>query len=138
MCNFFADLQENRESLESYFTGKDMFDMWKKQTLEYYISKPVTHKEIEELDFETRIRKRDELLAQKFSNNEQKQYHNSITGKYAKIFSFFPYLPVFNLFAILYSFIPTFHTTEKPRKPYGSGVILRLDTMYLTVLYILF
>ena len=49
-----------------------MFDMWKKQTLEYYTSKPVTHKGIEELDFETRIRKRDELLAQKFSNNEQK------------------------------------------------------------------
>ena len=72
MCNFLADLQENRENLESYFTGKDMFDMWKKQTLEYYTSKPVTHKEIEELDFETRIRKRDELLTQKFSNNEQK------------------------------------------------------------------
>ena len=65
-----ADLQENRESLESYFTGKDMYDMWKKQTLEYYTVKPVTHKEIEELDFETRIRKRDELLAKKFSNNE--------------------------------------------------------------------
>ncbi len=64
--------QENRESLESYFTGKDMFDMWKKQTLEYYTSKPVTHKETEELDFETRIHKRDELLTQKFSNNEQK------------------------------------------------------------------
>ena len=30
MCNFLADLQENRESLESYFTGKDMYDMWKK------------------------------------------------------------------------------------------------------------
>ena len=72
MCNFLADLQENRESLESYFTGKDMFDMWKKQTLEYYTSKPVTHKETEELDFETRIRKRDELLTQKFSNDEQK------------------------------------------------------------------
>ena len=49
-----------------------MFDMWKKQTMEYYTSKHVTHKEIEELDFETRIRKRDELLTQKFSNNEQK------------------------------------------------------------------
>ena len=83
MCNFLADLQENRENLESYFTGKDMFDMWKKQTLEYYTSKPVTHKEIEELDFETRIRKRDELLTQKFSNNEQKQYHNSITGRFS-------------------------------------------------------
>lgn len=37
-----------------------------KQTLEYYTAKPVTHKEIEELDFETRIRKRDELLAKNF------------------------------------------------------------------------
>ena len=63
MCNFLADLQENRESLESYFTGR-----------------------------------------------------------YAKIFIFFPYLPVFNLFAILYSLILNFYTTEKPRKPYGSGV----------------
>lgn len=70
MCNFLADLQENRESLESYFTGKDMFEMWKKQTLEYYTSKPVTHKEIEELDFETRIEKRDELLAKKFSSRK--------------------------------------------------------------------
>ena len=33
---------------------------------------PIKDKEIEELNFETRIRKRDELLAQKFSNNEQK------------------------------------------------------------------
>ena len=47
MCNFLSDLQENRERLESYFTGKDMYDMWKKQTLECYTAKPVTHKEIE-------------------------------------------------------------------------------------------
>ena len=63
MCHFLADLQENRESLESYFTGR-----------------------------------------------------------YAKIFIFFLYLPVFNLFAILYSLILIFCSTEKPRKPYGSGV----------------
>ena len=63
MCNFLADLQENRESLESYFTGR-----------------------------------------------------------YAKVFIFFPYLPVFNLFAILYNLILVFYSTEKPRKPCGSGV----------------
>ena len=63
MCNFLADLQENRESLESYFTGR-----------------------------------------------------------YAKVFIFFLYPPVFNLFAILYSLILIFCSTEKPRKPYGSGV----------------
>ena len=131
MCNFLADLQENRESLESYFTGKDMFDMWKKQTLEYYTSKPVTHKEIEELDFETRIRKRDELLTQKFSNNEQKWYHNSITGRYAKVFIFFPYLPVFNLFAILYSLILNFLLNRKTPETLRFRGILRLDTCTL-------
>ena len=54
MCNFLADLQENRESLESYFTGR-----------------------------------------------------------YAKVFIFFPYLPVFNLFAILYSLILNFLLNRK-------------------------
>ena len=131
MCNVLADLQENRENLESYFTGKDMFDMWKKQTLEYYTSKPVTHKEIEELDFETRIRKRDELLTQKFSNNEQKYYHNSITGRYAKVFIFFPYLPVFNLFAILYSLILNFLHNRKTPETLRFRGILRLDTCTL-------
>ena len=77
------------------------------------------------------ILERDELLIQKFSNH-------SITGRYAKIFIFFPYLPVFNLFAILYSLILIFYTKEKPRKPYGSGAILRLNTWYLVIpIYIL-
>ena len=67
------------------------------------------------------ILERDELLIQKFSNN-------SITDRYTKIFIFFLYLPVFNLFAILYSLILKFYTTEKPRKPYGFRGILRLDT----------
>lgn len=32
MCQFLASLNENRESFESYFTPKDMFDIWKKQS----------------------------------------------------------------------------------------------------------
>ena len=77
MCNFLADLQENRESLESYFTGR-----------------------------------------------------------YAKIFIFFPYLPVFNLFAILYSLILNFLHNRKTPETLRFRGILRLDTMYLAVLYI--
>ena len=77
MCNFLADLQENRESLESYFTGR-----------------------------------------------------------YAKIFIFFPYLPVFNLFAILYSLILNFLLNRKTPETLRFRGILRLDTMYLTVLNI--
>ena len=77
MCNFLADLQENRESLESYFTGR-----------------------------------------------------------YAKVFIFFPYLPVFNLFAILYSLILNFLLNRKTPETLRFRGILRLDTMYLAVLNI--
>ena len=77
MCNFLADLQENRESLESYFTGR-----------------------------------------------------------YAKVFIFFPYLPVFNLFAILYSLILNFLHNRKTPETLRFRGILRLDTMYLAVLNI--
>ena len=72
MCNFLADLQENRESLESYFTGR-----------------------------------------------------------YAKIFIFFPYLPVFNLFAILYSLILNFLPNRKTPETLRFRGILRLDTCTL-------
>ncbi len=33
MCQFLASLNESRESFESYFTPKDMFDIWKKQKI---------------------------------------------------------------------------------------------------------
>ena len=72
MCNFLADLQENRESLESYFTGR-----------------------------------------------------------YAKVFIFFPYLPVFNLFAILYSLILNFLHNRKTPETLRFRGILRLDTCTL-------
>ena len=70
------------------------------------------------------ILERDELLTQKFSNN-------SITGRYAKIFSFFPYLPVFNLFAILYSLILNFLHNRKTPETLRFRGILRLDTCTL-------
>ncbi len=72
ICNFISSFQENRESLESYFTSKEVFEIWKQQSLDYYKSLPLTHKEIEELDYETRIQKRDELLDKKFSKKEEK------------------------------------------------------------------
>lgn len=70
MCNFLSDLRENRESQESYFTGKDMYEMWKKQTLDYYKVLPLTDQPIEELDFAERIRRRDQLLAEKYKKTE--------------------------------------------------------------------
>ena len=71
MCNFLAELRENRESLESYFTGKDMFEMWKKQTLDYYKVMPITDQPIVDLDFNERIKRRDQLLAEKYKKSEE-------------------------------------------------------------------
>ena len=67
------------------------------------------------------ILERDELLIQKFSNN-------SITDRYTKIFIFFLYLPVFNLFAILYSLILNFLHNRKTPETLRFRGILRLDT----------
>ena len=73
-------------------------------------------------------------------NFQQKNFpitnKNSITGRYAKVFIFFPYLPVFNLFAILYSLILNFLLNRKTPETLRFRGILRLDTMYLAVLYL--
>ena len=49
------------------------FRYWKKQTFEYYTSKPVTHKEIEELDFETQIISLRVEICTLFSDNPNNQ-----------------------------------------------------------------
>ena len=38
MCQFLASLNESRESFESYFTPKDMFDIWKQQKIADFLS----------------------------------------------------------------------------------------------------
>lgn len=62
MYNFLKSLSENRESFESYFTSKEMFDIWKDQKINNYSSIPVTKKVYEELDNETRLKLRNEYF----------------------------------------------------------------------------
>ena len=52
MCQFLASLNESRESYESYFTPKEMFDIWKKQKVSDYSPFPVTRKTYQELEDE--------------------------------------------------------------------------------------
>ena len=60
--------------------------------------------------------------------------HYEILPLFSKIlFNFFPYLPVFNLFAILYSFILNFLLNRKTPETLRFRGILRLDTRYLTI-----
>ena len=70
MCQFLASLNESRESFESYFTPKDMFDIWKKQKIADYSTLPVTKKVYEDIDNATRMKLRNEHLERQFKKNQ--------------------------------------------------------------------
>ncbi|GFH96447.1 hypothetical protein IMSAGC003_03003 [Lachnospiraceae bacterium] len=70
MCQFLASLNESRESFESYFTPKDMFDIWKKQKIADYSTLPVTKKVYENIDSATRMKLRNEHLERQFKKNQ--------------------------------------------------------------------
>ena len=70
MCQFLASLNESRESVEAYFTPKDMFDIWKKQKIADYSTLPVTKKVYEDIDNTTRMKLRNEHLEQQFKKNQ--------------------------------------------------------------------
>ncbi|MCD7865587.1 MAG: helix-turn-helix domain-containing protein [Clostridiales bacterium] len=66
ICQILSDLEENRDSFESYFTSKDLFDLWKEQQLKYYSNSLLTKKNYPELDKETILKRRNELLEQRY------------------------------------------------------------------------
>ena len=70
MCQFLASLNERRESYESYFTPKEMFDIWKKQKVSDYSPFPVTRKTYQELDTVTRLKLRNEYLEKQFQEKK--------------------------------------------------------------------
>ena len=70
MCQFLASLNESRESYESYFTPKEMFDIWKKQKVSDYSPFPVTRKTYQELDTVTRLKLRNEYLEKQFQEKK--------------------------------------------------------------------
>ena len=79
MCQFLASLNESRESYESYFTPKEMFDIWKKQKVSDSSPFPVTRKTYQELDTVTRLKLRNEYLEKQFqekkSDSKKNQSH---------------------------------------------------------------
>ena len=62
MCMFLSNYAEHRESFESYFVGKDMYELWQKNQIEYYDKLPLTRKEFEDFDSATRTKLRNGLL----------------------------------------------------------------------------
>ena len=76
MCQFLASLNESRESYESYFTPKEMFDIWKKQKVSDYSPFPVTRKTYQELDTVTRLKLRNEYLEKQFQEKKSDSKKN--------------------------------------------------------------
>lgn len=66
VCQILSGLEENRSSYESYFTSKEMFDIWKERQLEYYANDTLTEKEYIPLDTTTRLTLRNEMLEKHF------------------------------------------------------------------------
>ena len=65
MCMFLSNYAEHRESFKSYFVGKDMYELWQKNQIEYYDKLPLTRNEFDDLDSATRTQLRNELLRKK-------------------------------------------------------------------------
>ena len=76
MCQFLASLNESRESYESYFTPKEMFDIWKKQKVSDSSPFPVTRKTYQELDTVTRLKLRNEYLEKQFQEKKSDSKKN--------------------------------------------------------------
>ena len=65
MCMFLSNYAEHREIFKSYFVGKDMYELWQKNQIEYYDKLPLTRNEFDDLDSATRTQLRNELLRKK-------------------------------------------------------------------------
>lgn len=62
VCNIIREVDENYKDLEAYALTKDMYDMAREKTKEYYANSPLSRKEYPELSREELLRKRREYL----------------------------------------------------------------------------
>ena len=62
VCLFMEDWEQQREEVKGYALTQSQYTKWKEQTLAYYAATPVSSTKPEELDEETRIKKRSEFL----------------------------------------------------------------------------
>ena len=70
MCLFLEQWEDERSELRSFNSTRKAYKKWQEQTLAYYAANSVKCEEPEELDPETRIRKRNEYLEKAYSNPE--------------------------------------------------------------------
>ena len=71
MCELLSSFEENRNGFESYFTSKEMYDIWKREKIDTYSQISLNKKVYPKLDSMTRTKLRNEYLEKQFKNNEK-------------------------------------------------------------------
>lgn len=70
MCLFLEQWEDERNELRNFNSTRKAYKKWQEQTLAYYAANAVKCEEPEELDPETRIKKRNEYLEKVYSSPE--------------------------------------------------------------------
>ena len=73
LCLFLEDWRDSRNDFFTYMCDKGKYEDWKDQTLAYYAASSVESEELEELDFETRIKKKEEYVNSLYGNSDNTQ-----------------------------------------------------------------
>lgn len=69
-CQFLRSFRDNRRDYETYFTSRELYEIWQSKKVEYYSSHPLTKKVIEEIDDETFRERRNEYMRKEYVNDK--------------------------------------------------------------------
>jgi len=71
VCQLLGSIEENRSSFETYWTSKELYDVWKKDRIEHFSKCGLSKKVIPELDSTTRLKLRNELMEEQFKSKKE-------------------------------------------------------------------
>ena len=65
-CNFLKSFRDNRKDYETYFTSRELYEIWQSKKVEYYSSLPLTKKIIEKIDDDTFRERRNAYMRKEY------------------------------------------------------------------------
>ena len=71
LCNMIKKISNDFKELDSYAISKEMYDLAKEKTRDYYVS-PITKKEFPDMDYEELVRKRFDYLQRIIEESKSK------------------------------------------------------------------
>lgn len=77
LCKFLEQYALQRHRLESYWTTKEAFDSWLDESLSYYATEVLQDREREDLPYEERIKRRNELEQQRLEARKKAAHADS-------------------------------------------------------------